>query len=152
MPLPRFRIRTLMVAVALTALALSLPSLVRQHLRSKEKARVHARQAEHSRFVRGALSEDVQDCLRRAEEERRMEERCMGDPEQRRRVMQALDEYDEARALRNRCGADADYHTRMKRKYELAAWMPWLSVAPDPPDPEDHSSKALPVFGPTAIR
>ena len=30
----------------------------------------------------------------------------------------------------------ATYHSRMRRKYEWAAWFPWLPVWPDPPEPE----------------
>jgi hypothetical protein len=30
----------------------------------------------------------------------------------------------------------ADYHARMRRKWEYAAMRPWLPVEPDPPRPE----------------
>jgi hypothetical protein len=29
-----------------------------------------------------------------------------------------------------------EYHEALRRKYELASWIPWLPVAPDPPPPE----------------
>jgi hypothetical protein len=28
------------------------------------------------------------------------------------------------------------YHMQMRRKYERAAWFPWLPVEPDPPEPD----------------
>jgi hypothetical protein len=30
----------------------------------------------------------------------------------------------------------ADYHRRLSEKYDRAALIPWLPVAPDPPEPE----------------
>src|SRR5580704_9650482 len=36
----------------------------------------------------------------------------------------------------------ADYHSRLKRKYEQAACHPWLPVEPDPPEPQRIPSDA----------
>ena len=36
----------------------------------------------------------------------------------------------------------ADYHTRLKRKYEQAASHPWFPVEPDPPEPQRIPSGA----------
>jgi hypothetical protein len=33
------------------------------------------------------------------------------------------------------------YHADQRRKWERAAWTPWLSVAPDPPAPEWRESR-----------
>ena len=33
-------------------------------------------------------------------------------------------------------GRKAEYHAQMNRKWEYAAYHPWLSVAPDPPIPK----------------
>jgi hypothetical protein len=41
----------------------------------------------------------------------------------------------------------ADYHARMKAKYEAAARRPWLDVEPDPPEPPWPFDP--PKFGPT---
>ena len=39
--------------------------------------------------------------------------------------------YSQAQALRNQ----AVYHRTMERKYRIAAYFPWFSVSPDPPEP-----------------
>jgi hypothetical protein len=28
-----------------------------------------------------------------------------------------------------------EYHARMRKKYRLAAWLPWKLIPPDPPTP-----------------
>jgi hypothetical protein len=33
------------------------------------------------------------------------------------------------------CRDWADYHARLRREYEHAAWRPWVSVSPGPPPP-----------------
>jgi hypothetical protein len=42
----------------------------------------------------------------------------------------------EERLHRERAGRLAAYHRSLKRKYALAAWLPWLPLATDPPPPE----------------
>jgi hypothetical protein len=42
----------------------------------------------------------------------------------------------EERLHRERAGRLAAYHRSLKRKYALAAWLPWLPLADDPPLPE----------------
>jgi hypothetical protein len=42
----------------------------------------------------------------------------------------------EAKRSRERAGRLAAYHLALKRKYALAAWLPWLPLAADPAPPE----------------
>jgi hypothetical protein len=51
------------------------------------------------------------------------------DPEERIAYLQSV------RGLYNR---HADYHLRMKRKYDHAVWHPWDAVPPDPPPPPPY--------------
>jgi hypothetical protein len=44
----------------------------------------------------------------------------------------AINHPDFSEAIRAR----VDYHEYLVRKYEFAARTPWISVAPDPPEPE----------------
>ena len=107
MPLPRLRVRTLMVAVAVAAGACGFIELGRRRA-------VYRARAKHSAgteaLIRGGAwgYRLVSDRFGREH-----------------RVIDRAD----LRAL-------ATYHAVMKRKYERAARYPWLPVAPDPPPPE----------------
>jgi hypothetical protein len=45
-------------------------------------------------------------------------------------------ELEELHLLLDNCKKWAPYYARMRQKYEYAADHPWLSVLPDPPEPE----------------
>jgi hypothetical protein len=61
-------------------------------------------------------------------------------------------EAEECRVFLPRLVEQIDYHAELRRKYERAAIQPWISVAPDQPEPRwPHEYEPLPGFGPTMI-
>src|SRR5205085_237360 len=111
MHLPRFRIRTLMVAV--TGAGIILGCLQMQRRRASYLDRAH-RFADESRGMSNMLA--TPDCTV-----------WYGTPEEIERYQR------EARAYEIRL---AEYFDELSKKYEYAARYPWLPVAPDPPEPQ----------------
>jgi hypothetical protein len=148
MDLPRFRTRTLMVAVAMVAALSSLPALASRSVAFKREAFVHRCLEKDAQRYQLVCAEMARLCRERAERARRISERCMADPVLRADVAQALDEYDQEREAESRAARDAGYHGQMRRKYERASWWPFQHATSDPPDPEDHTPPAAPAIGP----
>ncbi len=65
-----------------------------------------------------------------------------------RRLARDAPEWDVSRAVVYR--RRADHATRMREKHRYAIWNPWLSVAPDPAEPEwvDHNAPPSRVASP----
>ncbi len=141
--LPRFHfaIRTLMIAVATVAVMLaagiSAQRIMQRRARFLQKAAWHAVQARD--WLRSGPSTLASDEKRLIEAELAVEAGPRDGP---------LAEYlaQDAADMRSRLEGTrrgyvphsremADYHEQMRRKYQLAASRPWLSVDPDPPPP-----------------
>ena len=113
MRLPRFTVRTLMVAVAIVALAFPLYRTARFYQKYYHASLSHGESEKYYALELKNLSFSVFD--------------PSVSPERRRKMM----DQSVARA-RNR----KQYHAEMKRKYERAATHPWDRLEPDPPEPE----------------
>ena len=109
-PRPRFTVRHLMVAVAIIALLSGVIALLIQSERYRQRAVYHSKMetdAEHlMNFYRGDL------------------------------VMKRGEDREDFPAKLARFTKKNIYHSEMKRKWEGAARRPWISVEPDPPQPE----------------
>ena len=111
---PRFRLRTLLVAVAVVGAGLWSGRLIGSRRGYAQRAQGH-----------GSTERSYLD---RAEREERFARdlRALGYRGEFGRDFPDLDRY--------RCRAT--YHDALRRKYERAAARPWLPVAPDPPEPD----------------
>ena len=140
----RFRIKTLMVAVAVVAVLTWGFNLYRlSSLYSYRSASAKAGETEH---VERCRARDL--TLEQFEETWLVVEgelRAIGDSESRgtyrkKRLKEIAAKYEEGcralRLLRVREQAIATHYARLKDKYERAARYPWLPIAPDPPLPE----------------
>jgi hypothetical protein len=116
---PRFRLRTLLVAVAVAAVMLGvIVPMVRLRARYSERAAGHGGSAqfylEHAR----AADQGHGGCMK----------------------IGARGSIQEIKAAYRRVAPKyrriADYHSLMARKYERASRYPWLPVPPDPPPPD----------------
>jgi len=97
MPIPRFRIRTLMIAVAVVAGSLvSIPRAYEHNRQCMQKAAFYGMRHGQGVAARQAAGGRL------------------------------LDKADDA---------GVEWFEFMERKYRRAAWMPWLLLWPDPPDP-----------------
>ena len=141
MRLPRYRLRTLMIAVAVVGVASwAVVERRRQiHLASIYLARAadHARaELTHSQMLR-RFAEEEREALARAKTIGSKQPRSAGDRESLRQITEEnnglLDRIRARLAFHARL---YDYHSRMRRKYDDASSRPWSSVAPDPPPPE----------------
>jgi hypothetical protein len=140
MPPPQFRLRTLLVAVAVAGVAVAGGAMWRRGESFRRGAARHSEQ--QAEWAEDASSKDV------------LAERCgnyarlarpgynAGLPagwDQRTAESHSADEWDrmadEARASAAHSARRAAYHSRLRSKYERAARYPWLPVAPDPPEP-----------------
>jgi hypothetical protein len=139
MRLPRYRLRTLLVAIAAIATVLgarSFQQLSRQHSAVAAMHRKAQRQVAEQRDI---LAKGVR---RREGETYNPDEaaklaRSAWEAELIRERVASRAKY--ADALRKRVYELTElttYHAKMRDKYERAAVYPWLSVAPDPSKPE----------------
>ncbi len=103
---PRFRLRTMMILVAVLALSLSAAVLWLRREQYRRLAEVYSLTEKvlrvDSHMARGTAAFPLLD------------------------LSDSMD----------RNARQADYYARLRRKYERAATRPWLPVAPDPPPPE----------------
>jgi hypothetical protein len=126
LPHLRFTVRRLMVAVAIIAILIGVGLQIRQTIRF---SRLAARYAEDGLFWRS------QERNHRALGEKMRT--ASVDPEQGSGAAEFWRPYIEYQAERvEKIKALADFHARMKTKYEAAARRPWFSVEPDPPRPD----------------
>lgn len=133
LPRVRFTVRWLMVAVAFVALALGVEVTRRRWAEFRQRAKSYAAMEQYERSLLDGWSTVV-----RREDGRAVAIRgpiAIQVPSHR-------GGYDEIRVTPTP-GYDAanlrlraDYHARLKRKYERATRYPWLPVAPDPPEPK----------------
>jgi hypothetical protein len=110
MPLPRFRIRTLMIAVAVVAVALSSWSLRGESRRRRARAIRHVQEAELASTL-------------------------VGDYYAGRVVFRDGMTPERAEELAARLERSIPFHAAMAEKWAEAADHPWLPVSPDPPPP-----------------
>lgn len=115
MQMPRFTIRAMTVAVAMTALALGAREL---HARGRE----YRSKADHHRFI-----EEGGRGLLRAGEQRTTLFDCSDIPPRIRKL--SSDELGHLSKV-------VEHHRKLRSKYSRAARYPWLPVAPDPPLPK----------------
>jgi hypothetical protein len=132
MPRVRFTVRRLIVAIAVIAILLAVGPQIR---RTIHLSRLSAG------FARRAAMHDEYESIWREDErkwrEREEDDRQLADQSDLRSVADFWREQAERSAVRaEKRKALADYHARMKAKYNAAARRPWLDVEPDPPPPE----------------
>jgi hypothetical protein len=145
------------VAIAATLLAsgITVKRLIQLHEVYRQRAKHHAREEDNARLVLSYMAQmidaykpaevaihdaevNADELMNDPETEKRREELMKTDPEFRRalydifqqathlhKLMFPLEEV--ARAARS----EIDQHTRLKKKYERAAALPWISVPPD---------------------
>jgi hypothetical protein len=109
-PRPRLTVRRLMIAVAVLALLTGVIAMLIQSERHRQRAVYHAKMELETRHLINFYQGDL--VLQRGENRADYPAKLV---------------LFTARNL---------YHSEMKRKWEDAAHHPWLSVAPDPPEPE----------------
>lgn len=157
----QWRLRTLMVLVAVAAIGMSGSRLRLRADEFRRRAEQHASQARqaglearpHARIAamaRSILAPDGRSTLAgptsRALQQKmdtidfpyvKMMSMCMGrsyDVSSAEDVREVVARAEEQIAERR---AVAGYHDGLRRKYEAAARRPWVAVAPDPPPPEE---------------
>jgi hypothetical protein len=124
LPRPRLRLRILLIAVALAAISLGAFIEWRRLIRLSETYR---QKAELEQRLVGSWGQMAQI---EAEAARKMGE---FPPEDLKATDMAPPSWYEARS--DVCSRRAAHHARLHQKYLRAAARPWLSVAPDPPEP-----------------
>jgi hypothetical protein len=128
---PRFRLRTLLIAVLAVGLILWGRALWGRRNSYLLQADLHATQVKVWRELAGRTE--------RREYETMLEEGLRAGrfpPEARTLVERDIEHGDKRRALTlSAQSRQADYHARLMEKYLRAAARPWLPVAPDPPTP-----------------
>ena len=127
MPLPRFRIRTLMIAVAVIATALTAIAMRERSADLRRRAAYHAEAERSYMALHTRARVAVEGIL------------IHPDPLPPPQISFAVGDPDEipfARACMDRYEKAFVYHSAMRRKYGHAARRPWLPVPPDPPPPE----------------
>jgi hypothetical protein len=122
MRLPRLRLRTLLIAVALIAAALFVGLMWRRATEYRARA-ADAASAAEVWAVSAKTSEAASDQCRR-------EARHEADPQERLIIGERAREYAEHAAM---CRAQEAHRLAMRRKYERTARYPWLSVEPGMP-------------------
>ena len=147
MRLPRVRltVRWLMVAIAITALALGGIMMGRKRGEYLQRARVFGMIEEEARALVEELHSEKEsaEILARFERQAIEEHRTEPDPFLRPPIPLAdlhPEKYEAQakEAIRETVSAQRmiEYASAMRRKYERAARYPWLPVAPDPPPPD----------------
>jgi hypothetical protein len=111
MSTPRFRLRTLLIAVAVVGVVLGAGMMRRR------RSILHEKAAHHRAIGR-----------RQAAKVRGIEELARAATTAREAAETRADARVEARI--------GEYHAALARKYQRAAARPWLPVAPDPPPPD----------------
>jgi hypothetical protein len=129
MPLPRVRItvRRLMVAVVVVGIILGS---IAQVLRLRRFARAHEAKAAEIRIAMKARSINAETAGNTEEAIRRMASEY---PAQANSLLPGASKYQRSREAHKR---KVDYYERLLEKYSRAARHPWLTVSPDPPEPE----------------
>jgi hypothetical protein len=140
---PRFRIRTLLLLVTLFAVLLAGVALKRRHAHFLRLALDHSAHEREARELSKIASETVKSERVLVQSQQTALRDGTLTPQGIARIGgPCLDEADIARreAEWNRelagYAAEAEWHARLRRKYERAARSPWLPLAPDPPPPK----------------
>ena len=154
MRLPRFRysVRGMMIAVAIVGIGVGIESMRRRRVACLEKAYewrklewVDTQMADyHENYSAPRYDESARNWELGVEESRKLaakfgEQNALipGSVEaQERNASDARNRARSAREEAHRERARAVWTGALARKYERAARYPWLSVAPDPPEPE----------------
>lgn len=124
MRMPRFRIRTLMIAVAVVAV---LTACAAGAWRLNRLSRYYRSQAAILSHAEKRATEGLKD------QEEELASIAKRDPLARAKLK---DFEDVARHCAGQYAALAEHAAALKLKYERAARYPWLPVEPDPPEPE----------------
>jgi hypothetical protein len=149
---PRFRLRTLMIAVGLIAFVVAALVAVWRSTETRRLAQLSAYYQDRAKLWskveaailarEEAMSGIVTHCDATAETFERAAERwrLMGDSLKAERdaeaARKAKDNAAEYRALASKERHEADFYTQLKRKYVEAANRPWIPISPDPPFPK----------------
>lgn len=133
MRLPRFRVRTLMLAVAVVALLVAgISAGLRLH-RLSGYYRAKAVDAGLRGYIESAPGAQWEWMVREYEKDRKIFENSKLPVELREEHERGLIE---ARVYRDRYRNVAKHYERLRLKYERAARRPWLPIEPDPPAPK----------------
>jgi hypothetical protein len=143
MPLPRFQftVRRIMIVVAIAAVALGANDLRRRN------NRYDALRSTHEWGGRSSISLAELHASTAAANEREVErlratDRSGHDGQrlEAEAAIQITSNIEAAagieRAAERQCRARARFHELLRKKYERAARYPWLTVEPDPPEPD----------------
>ena len=144
----RFRLRTLLVAVAVVGILLG--GLVWTERMRRRAASFRARAVWHHQHEQLSLRMAARMRQRAARSERfRLEYARRAAIEEEPSRFAALDLHSYTRAARSwaewksqaiewvgKCSRLADYQGRLRQRYQRAATRPWLPVPPDPPPPD----------------
>jgi type II secretory pathway component PulK len=124
MPLHRFRLRTLMLTVAIMAVVIA-------GVQMRARSKAYRQRAESSATSEQYWRDGEYNWSRTA---RRRDDQARTLPAglQQEQLRQAAKD---CRALAQKNARLASYHAALLQKYERAASYPWLTVEPDPPRP-----------------
>jgi hypothetical protein len=135
--LPRFRLRTLLIAVAGVAVLIGVDDMRRRRDRSLAIRARHAAEEKHCQHMVQAHSEVA---AQNEAEAKRLREAVRAGADERIAQFAVVIESAAAsgRAKAQRQLTLARFHGELRRKYDRAARRPWLPVPPDPhpPPPE----------------
>jgi hypothetical protein len=138
---PRFRVRTLVLVIALAAGPLWAVSMIKRSLAFARLAQFHADAESRALALSDSLTGRARDMLARANKLRIRARNGPEPPELYRRreakfVEQARTWEREGETERHRVEKIANYHARLAQKYRRASFHPWLVITPDRPPPQ----------------
>jgi hypothetical protein len=122
---PRMTIRRWMVAVAVVGTMIAAVRVRERSRRCRAVVRFHAEEGQYELAVADlppVFSVCGADWASRTSEEKRRERESRPSPAE----------------VRASCLCRAEYHFRLKEKFERAAWRPWEFLPDDPPDPPER--------------
>jgi hypothetical protein len=132
LPRVRFTVRRMMIAVAVVAVLIGVGLHVERAIRfsrlSTNYVEFAAMYAEYESILR-KRERNHRELAERERESADKFQRSSSVELWRRLAQEDTDRADKFKSL-------AEYHSRMKAKYQAAARRPWLDVEPDPPRPE----------------
>lgn len=142
LPRVRFTVRRLMIAVAIAGVIMGVTRLTANARRLRARAAGYAIRAATERETNWGMASDEAQLARAVDRVKvhktRMEAGSLDqDPSDQRAVLELMEESVARRRRRiARHHGRLAYFLAMRAKYERAARYPWLSVEPDPPEPE----------------
>jgi len=144
-----------MIVVVLMAALVTIWTMANRSVGFRRRAAFHAAQEEQRRFYYEVETEclallereiEVDLSLIRKHQGTSLGSVYLGSTET------SIRQAEESRAILRAVVEQIDHHAGLKRKYERASLLPWVSVSPDPLEPPWPHQGELPlVFGPTMV-